>query len=54
MVSSSARVGGELTLPNWATWKGATLSVGEAGALLLVEPVGAGAGRYVVTRIVRP
>ena len=48
------REGDEVTLPDWTTWKGATLSVGEPGALLLLEPIAGQTARYVVKQIVRP
>jgi hypothetical protein len=49
-----AAEGDQITLPDWKTWKGPTLSTGEPGALMLLQPLDGAEGRYVVKRIVRP
>jgi hypothetical protein len=54
MLSTVPRVGDEVSLPDWSAWKGDTLSIGEPGALLLLEPLAGQVGRYRVRRIVKP
>jgi hypothetical protein len=54
VLSPSVSEGDEVTLPDWATWKGPTLSAAEPGALLLLKPIDAAAKRYLVNRLVRP
>jgi Zinc carboxypeptidase len=54
MLVSDAVEGDQITLPDWKTWKGPTLSVGEPGALLLLQALDGTEGRYVVRKIVRP
>lgn len=49
-----ASEGDQIALPEWKTWKGATLSVGEPGAVLLLQPLDGADGRYLVKRIVKP
>jgi hypothetical protein len=54
MLSPAPRVGDEVSLPDWAAWKGPTLQAGEPGAVLLLEPAASAKNRYIVRRVVRP
>ena len=50
--------GDEVSLPDWSTWKGATIATGQPPNIVLLSPVGAStpagaAGRYRVERVVR-
>jgi hypothetical protein len=54
LLLSDASEGDQVTLPDWKTWKGATLSAGEPGAVMLLQPLDGGEGRYVVKKIVKP
>ena len=54
LIVPEASEGDRLALPDWTTWKGATLSVGERGAILLLQPLDGAEGRYLVKKIVKP
>jgi hypothetical protein len=54
LVVPDAAEGDQLSLPDWTAWKGPTLSVGEPGALLLLQPLAGAEGRYVVKRVIKP
>jgi hypothetical protein len=54
MIDPSLKVGDELQLPEWSRWTGATLSVGQPGALLLVAPAPGRAGWWRVERVIDP
>jgi hypothetical protein len=54
LFADTLREGAEITLPDWSTWKGATLTVGAVGALVLLEPLQDRPSRYIVRQIVRP
>jgi hypothetical protein len=47
--------GDEVNLPDWSTWKGATLTIGQPPNVVLLAPVSGatGPGRYRVERVVR-
>jgi hypothetical protein len=47
----SLRAGDEVTLPDWTTWKGPTVNVGQPGDVVLLRPIDG--GRYRVERLLR-
>ncbi|HEY8551318.1 MAG TPA: M14 family metallopeptidase [Vicinamibacterales bacterium] len=50
LVDEQVKAGDEIRLPDWGTWKGPTLSVGQPGRFLLVEPVPERDGTWRVVR----
>jgi hypothetical protein len=48
-----AKVGGLVTLPDWATWRGPTLGVGQPGEIFLLAPVAGAQGASENWRLVR-
>jgi Zinc carboxypeptidase len=46
----SLAVGQQVSLPDWSTWKGPTIAIGQPGDIVLLSPVGS---RYRVVRLIR-
>jgi hypothetical protein len=53
-VRDDVQEGDQIELPDWSSWKGATLTVGGPGRVLLVRPVTGTDRRARIERIVEP
>jgi hypothetical protein len=48
-----ARPQGTVRLPDWSTWKGATIRIDQPGNLLLLKSLPGNSGEYQVVRVIR-
>ena len=53
LLDPAPREGDEVRLPDWQTWRGPTVAIGQPGALLLLSPVPGRDGLWRVVRVVR-
>jgi hypothetical protein len=52
LFDDQAREQATVKLPDWATWKGATIRIGQPGNLLLLKPLPGNRGEYQVVRVI--
>jgi hypothetical protein len=48
-----ARENSTIRLPDWSTWKGATIQIGQPGNLLVLKQLPGNSGEYQVVRVIR-
>jgi hypothetical protein len=53
LFDENAREQGTVRLPDWSTWKGATIRIGQPGNLFLLKPMPGNSGEYQVVRVIR-
>jgi len=53
LFDEQARPQGTVRLPDWSTWKGATIRIDQPGNLLLLKPLPGNSGEYQVVRVIR-
>jgi hypothetical protein len=53
LFDDNAKPGAEVTLPDWKTWKGPTVTIGQPANLLLLKPVAGKDGVYTIERVIR-
>jgi hypothetical protein len=53
LFDENARENGTIKLPDWSTWKGATIQIGQPGNLLLLKALPGNSGEYQVVRVIR-
>jgi hypothetical protein len=53
LVDEALKPGAEVTLPDWKTYKGPTVTIGQPGNFLLLKPIAGKAGTYQVERVIK-